>query len=125
MTHPTLARLRIASGVYEAAVTGPPPDGPPPEIEVVHAGRALPDVALAPAGGGWTLRAALPAACIDEGVQGVVVRDRASGDTLDSFAVAAGAPLNQDLRSEIAMLRAELDLLKTAFRRHCRAAGGG
>ena len=35
------------------------------------------------------------------------------------FTVIAGVPLDEDVRAEISLLRAELDLLKRAFRRHC------
>jgi hypothetical protein len=31
----------------------------------------------------------------------------------------AGEVLSDDFRSEVSLLRAELDLLKRAFRRHC------
>ena len=36
------------------------------------------------------------------------------------LALLAGEALSQDIRAEMALMRAELDLLKQAFRRHCR-----
>ena len=38
---------------------------------------------------------------------------------LASFTVVMGQPLDEDIRAEMALLRAELDMLKRAFRRHC------
>jgi hypothetical protein len=76
-------------------------------------------VAATPLGEGrWSLRLVLPADLLTDGVQTVVIRDRASGARLDSFAIVCGSPLDDDLRAEIDLLRAELELLKRAFRRH-------
>ncbi|MFZ5749697.1 MAG: hypothetical protein ACOY5U_01375 [Pseudomonadota bacterium] len=47
-----------------------------------------------------------------------------SGGTLASFVVIGGAPVEADLRAEVELLRAELDLLKRAFRRHCAETEG-
>jgi hypothetical protein len=33
-------------------------------------------------------------------------------------------PLEEDIRAEVSLLRAELDLLKRAFRRHCAETAG-
>jgi hypothetical protein len=41
------------------------------------------------------------------------------GMVLDQFTVIVGVPLEEDLRAEISLLRAELDLLKRSFQRHC------
>ena len=38
---------------------------------------------------------------------------------LGDFTLIAGEPLADDLRAEVELLRAELDMLKRAFRRHC------
>ena len=68
----------------------------------------------------WVLRVPVPADRIADGVQTFLIRDGDSGEVLDSFALLAGEALSQDIRAEMALMRAELDLLKQAFRRHCR-----
>ena len=42
-----------------------------------------------------------------------------TGDTLDSISIITGEVLSDDIRAEMNLLRAELDMLKKAFRRHC------
>ena len=49
---------------------------------------------------------------------------QAGGEVLASFTLVAGVPLEEDLRAEISLLRAELDLLKKAFRRHVTETAG-
>ena len=39
---------------------------------------------------------------------------------LAQFTLVAGQPLDEDIRAELSLLRAELDLLKRAFQRHVR-----
>ena len=67
----------------------------------------------------WRVRAEIPPTAISDGVQTIIIHDTRSGETLASFALVAGTPLEDDLRADIALLRAELDLLNSAFRRHC------
>lgn len=116
-----LTRIRLQAGVWEGVldVEGETP----PEIEVTHLGQPLPGVRLTPdpaLPGRHGLAVPIPAELISDGVQTFLIRDRARGETLESFAILAGEPLEHDLRAEIDLLRAELDMLKTAFRRHCR-----
>jgi hypothetical protein len=68
--------------------------------------------------GDWFLRLPVPADRLDDGVQTFLLRDRDGGQTLGHFSIVAGLPLEADLRAEIDLLRAELDLLKRVFRRH-------
>ncbi len=48
-----------------------------------------------------------------------MIRDTQTDETLDSFAIVAGEPLDDALHAEVILLRAELDMRKRAFRRHC------
>ena len=41
------------------------------------------------------------------------------GTKLGHFSIIAGEALGEDLHAEVELLRAELDMLKRAFRRHC------
>ena len=117
----TLTKTRLFEGVWEGVLAGPEPGTAPPEIEVTHMQEPLAgiEVIARPDNGDWVLRVPVPAERIADGVQTFVIRDRAGGTVLDSFSLVAGEALAYDLRSEIALLREELDLLKRAFRRHC------
>ena len=42
-----------------------------------------------------------------------------TGDALAHETIIAGEVLDEDVRAEVMLLRAELDMLKRAFRRHC------
>ena len=58
----------------------------------------------------------------DVGARGVTLGLAArlgSGAVISTFSLLAGDLLDHDLRAEISLLRAELDMLKRAFRRHC------
>ena len=91
-----------------------------PALEVVHLGTVLPDLSVTPAGPGtWALSLPIPAALLSDGVLSFVLRAPGSEVVLGTFAIVAGQPLAEDLRAEIDLLRAELELLKSAFRRHC------
>lgn len=73
--------------------------------------------------GKWVLRVPIPAEAISDGLQTFVITDATTGEVLSSFAIHAGDPLAEDIRTEIGLLRAELDMLKKAFRRHCVETG--
>jgi hypothetical protein len=107
----------LAAGVWEGLISAP--EGTTPELVASHLGTAIEGVALAPLSSGqWSVRVPVPAAAISDGVQTVVIADAASGEMLASFTLVAGEALAGDLRAEISLLRAELDILKRAFRRH-------
>ena len=116
---PRLEQTRIAGGVWEGLLTGI--KGEAPAIEVVHGGRTFEGTEVLPVPGKadrFTVRVPIPAWVLNEGVQTILVR---SGDvTLTQFTLVAGQPVDEDLRAELSLLRAELDLLKRAFQRHVR-----
>jgi hypothetical protein len=117
MTEMTLTQTRIAAGVWEGVLTVA---GEVPPLQALHQGKALDGVEVKPLpgkSGRHAVRVPIPAAILTEGVQTVLLQ---TGDTvLAQFSLIAGTPLDDDLRAEIGLLRAELDLLKRAFRRHC------
>jgi len=114
-----LTRTRLQAGVWEGVLTGVPQDAPP-VLLVSHLTKPLSGVTVVPlAEGGWLVRVPVPAALINDGVQTFVIADDATGETLDTFAIIAGDALAEDIRVEVDLLRAELDMLKRAFRRHC------
>jgi hypothetical protein len=61
----------------------------------------------------------IPAEALSEGVQTFLIREAASGDKLAHFTIITGVVMEDDIRAEMDLLRAELDMLKRAFRRHC------
>ena len=118
----TLTPKRLFEGVWEAILEGA---AIKPEITVSHLDRPVDGVTLTEAGKGgqWLLKVPVPARAICDGVQTFLVQDVASGATLGSFSIISGEALGDDIRAEMDLLRAELDMLKRAFRRHCRETG--
>jgi hypothetical protein len=119
----TLTRTRLLAGVWEGILTGARGT---PALEALHRDRPVEGLSVSETGepGRYAVRLPLPAEAIAEGVETVLIRDRATGETLDHVTIAAGPAAEADLRAEIALLRAEMDLLKAAFRRHVRDTGG-
>jgi hypothetical protein len=121
---PTLTQTRFANGIWEGVLTGAGRSGAL-ELEALHQGRKLEGLAVTPVGGqadSHSVRLVIPPAVLCEGVQTVLLQ--AGGEALASFTLVAGVPLEEDLRAEISLLRAELDLLKKAFRRHVAETAG-
>lgn len=119
MSELTLTNTRLRAGVWEGVITSAKEI---PEIIVVHLEKMLAGVTVQPVPdetGTYSLLVPIPANLLNDGVQTFVIIDKNTEATLGHFAIIAGSPLDDDLRSEIALLRAELDLLKRAFRRHC------
>ena len=79
------------------------------------------EVARGPARDTWHLSVALPAGLLSDGLQTFLIRDADDGETLAHFTIVAGEAADADMRAELDLLRAELDILKKAFRRYCAA----
>ena len=121
----TLTKTRLRAGVWEGVISSIKDE---PEIIVVHLEKMLAGVKVQPLPnqmGEFLLSVPIPANLLNDGVQTFVIIDKNTEETLGSFAIIAGSPLDDDLRGEIALLRAELDLLKRAFRRHCVETSSG
>ncbi len=118
MSEPTLTATRLFEGVWEGVLTGIDDQ---PDIEVTHLGAPVEGVKVT---GDvkttrWLVQVPVPLKALSDGVQTFAITDRRTGATLNSFAILAGDVMDDDIRSEIDLLRAELDMLKKAFRRHC------
>ncbi|MFN3577333.1 MAG: hypothetical protein ACK4TJ_10175 [Tabrizicola sp.] len=112
----TLEQGRFEAGVWQAALSGA---AEAPVVEVLTGGRAVEGVEVTPARDGrFTLRVPIPSWALNEGVQVFLVQS--GGALLGRFALIAGEAADEDIRTELALLRAELDLLKRAFQRHAR-----
>ncbi|KUP92990.1 hypothetical protein [Tritonibacter horizontis] len=117
----TLNKIRFHGGVWEGVIDSADTPGSQPGVTVRLLDRKIDGVTLraAETAGSWHLSIPVPAEALGDGVQCFVIYDEATGTKLGDFTVISGEPLADDLRAEIALLRAELDMLKRAFRRHC------
>jgi hypothetical protein len=123
----TLVTARIQDGIWTGELTAAADGNYQPDIEVTHLQVPVEGVTVAQVPGRrltWTLRIPIPLAALSEGVQTLLIRDRRTGARVGSFSVVTGAPLEDDIRAEVDLLRAELDMLKRAFRRHCVETAG-
>ena len=119
MAEMQLTKTRIQAGVWEGVLTGAEMV---PDIEVSHLAKPVagatvredPDVA-----GRYFVRVPIPVELLSEGVQTFVIVNKADDERLAAFTIVTGQPLDEDFRTEVDLLRAELDMLKRAFRRHC------
>lgn len=122
MTELSLVRTRIQAGIWEGVLSSGLGTGEVPEITVTHQERPVTSVAVTPDSenpGHWNVKIAIPPDLLSDGVQTFLIADAETGEKLDSFTILTGAPLEDDIRGELDLLRAELDMLKRAFRRHC------
>jgi hypothetical protein len=115
----TLIKTRMIAGVWEGIFAGVIDE--PPQIAVTHQGEQVDgaEVKKAAQSDDWVLHVPVPAHLLADGVQTFVISDVETGETLNSFTLLAGEALAEDIREEMALLREELDMLKSAFRRHC------
>ena len=119
----TLKTTAIRAGVWHGRLRREDgAEGPVPKLTAWHLETRLADpevTAVKDAPGLWEARLAIPAEILSDGVQTVLLRDEASGAVIEHVTLLTGPRLDHDLRAEIELLRAELDMLKRAFRRHC------
>ena len=119
MTQISLTQTRIRAGLWEGILSGP---AEPPALEVLLLDAALSGLSVTPVPeqpGDWAVRIAIPSEVLSDGVQTFVIRDKTDGAKLGHFTIITGIAMEGDLRAEVDLLRAELDMLKRAFRRHC------
>ncbi len=119
MNETKLTKTRIRAGVWEGVLTGAAIE---PVLEVLHLEVAVPGVsvsAISDRAGDWLVRVPIPVELLTEGVQTFLIHDKATGARLEHFTIITGVAMEDDMRAEVDLLRAELDMLKRAFRRHC------
>ena len=118
----TLSGARLRNGVYRAILTSDDPFASRPTIAATLNGQPLDDVSVERdqgIDGQWHLTLPMTTDILSDGVHTVVIEDTDAGRRLGSVSIVAGEPLEDDIRAEVALLRAELDMMKRAFRRHC------
>jgi len=116
-----LTKLRLVEGIWHGALKYHGRDDWQPNIEVTHLDFAVDGVEVKEdrVEEHWLVSVPIPADRISDGVQTFVIRDRRGEEVLASFSIVAGDALAEDIRAELSLVRAELDMLKRAFRRHC------
>ena len=122
MSDLTLTKTRIQAGVYEAVLKADVEGNYFPELQAFHLEKPVGELSLsedAALDKTWLVRLTIPADVLTDGIQSFVIVDTKTEATLDSFTIITGEPLDDDIRAEVDLLRAELDMLKKAFRRHC------
>ena len=119
MAERVLTATRLRAGVWEGILHS---EGGSPQVEVMHQDRRVEGATLTSLPdrpGHWALRVPVPVHLVSDGVQTFVIRLAGSDRSLGHFTIVAGDDRSDDLRAEVELLRAELDMLKRAFRRHC------
>ncbi|MBT9384112.1 hypothetical protein KM176_09600 [Pseudooceanicola sp. CBS1P-1] len=121
MSAMTLTPLRLAEGRWHAQIEAP--GTAPPALSVTWFDRPVAGIRLGPGPrpGLWDLVVPVPQEALCDGLQVFLVRG-GDGTLLGQFCLLAGALPQDSLHAEVALLRAELDLLKRAFREQGRAA---
>ena len=116
-----LTKLRLVEGVWHGAIKNRDDKDWKPQIEVTHLDFPVDGVEVVEdrVEEHWVLRIPIPANRIADGVQTFVIHEKRDNEVLGSFSIVAGDALAEDIRAEMSLLRAELDMLKKAFRRHC------
>lgn len=119
MSATTVTKTGIRQGAWRGIVSHA--DSTPPTLSVTHLGKPIEGVEMqaTEAAGQWTLQFPIPAEAISDGVQTLLIVDATTGETLAHVTLIMGEVLGEDIRAETDLLRAELDMLKRAFRRHC------
>ena len=115
-----LTKTVLKSGVWSGRAARDDGAGhPAPRLSAGHADHPLdpPDVVATKEAGQWDVHLTLPATLLSDGVQTILIQDDESGQTVESVTLIAGDALDEDFRGEVSLLRADLDLLKAAFRR--------
>jgi hypothetical protein len=115
----TLTPTKMRRGVWEGIISNSEPSVP--QITVTHLNKQVPDFQLTENKDEnlWVLQIPVPEDAIADGVQTFIISDALDDTQLGHFTLIAGEALGDDIRVEMELLRAELDMLKRAFRRHC------
>lgn len=116
MTTHSPSASHLSAGIWHVLLTDQAQTAP--ALRASHNGTDLAGLTCQQgrAAGTWQISVPVPPSALSDGLQTIVLYD-ANNHVVDRLAILAGAPLDADLRAEIALLRAELDLLKAAIRR--------
>ncbi|SLN38005.1 hypothetical protein [Ruegeria meonggei] len=113
MTHSTLTPVLFEDGIWMGHIQ----TETEPAVQVHYRDQILKDFTVSAADNGWDLHVEIPISALSDGVHCFVILDASTAEKLGDFTIIAGSPASEDLRAQIELLRAELDMLKRAFRR--------
>ena len=119
MSRLTLTPTRMLEGIWQGSLVQ---DGgtEEPRIRVTHLGKGVPDVQIrSTSENEWQVQIPIPPEAITDGVQTILIENAHDDTRLSQITFIAGEAMGEDIRAEVELLRAELDMLKRAFRRHC------
>lgn len=122
MTTLSLQKIRFQNGQWEGIIHGTTEEKP--AVQVRFQNHPLDTVVVERIENDdniqWNLRFDVPHSALQDGVHCFLIHDMKADLTLGHFNLLADEHVTDDLRTEIELLRAELDMLKQMFRRHCR-----
>ena len=110
---------RFAEGIWRALLSQPSDlKAPPPKIEVLLQGSPIRGVRVDPLNmeNCYELSVPIPPEAIGSGTYMLLIVEQGSSKVLARIVLSGGDLNGEDLRAEIAELRAEIDLLKRLFR---------
>ena len=113
-----LNKKQIIGGKYVGILRAREKGNPTPALEMIHLGNVVGSVLVTPIGtdgDNWEVTAEIPPEFLIDGVQTFLFVFEGQTEILGRFSIITGEPLEEDLRAEIELLRAELDMLKRAF----------
>lgn len=115
MTDLTLTTLGFHAGIWNGRITGPVPN----EIEVLCADETLEGVEIAPDGKNAALISVpILSDHLNEGINTFLVVNKETKSEIGGFGIAIAYCGDDNIRAEVQLLRAELNLLKKALRSH-------
>ncbi|MCC1493023.1 hypothetical protein [Cognatishimia sp. F0-27] len=119
----SLVKTRFADGLWEGVLDPGSGAFGHPDIAVTLDGRRCPGVTLSPIPetSQWFIEIPVPREALGDGIRTLVIRDALNNTVLESVPVIAGEGADADLRAEVALLRAEMELLKQVVRRQAVA----
>ena len=110
---------RFAEGIWRALLSQPSDlKAPPPKIEVLLQGSPIRGVRVDPLNmeNCYELSVPIPPEAIGSGTYMLLIVEQGSSKVLARIVLSGGDLNGEDLRAEMAELRAEIDLLKRLFR---------
>lgn len=116
-----MTEVSLTGGVFEAKLLGATAET---RIEIWAQAQQVGSADCVAVEGGTVLRWAVPSDLLTLGVQSIAFAER-DQPPIYTLLVRAGTAVEGDLADDVALLRAELDLLKSAFRRHCAETSAG
>lgn len=120
MTGMILTKMHLHDGKWEGVLSVPNGEAPP-ALQAFFDDRPVDGVSISETttAGEWKVVVPVPVSAISDGIQTVLITNPDTGEVLNAFGLMAGEVPRDMVQAELALLRAELDMLKRAFRRHC------